>query len=69
MLRHFDGIVDLDADWTPTVAKAQRYLNAVSQLSWTDDTLSGKVQGTERRPYRVNVQFLKKAAITCAKAQ
>jgi hypothetical protein len=46
-------------DWlgAPTVAKAQRYLNAVSQLSWTDDTLSGKVQGTERRPYRVNVQF------------
>jgi len=40
-----------------TVAKAQRYLPAVSQLAWGRDTLTAKVQGTERRPYAVTVDF------------
>jgi superfamily II DNA or RNA helicase len=46
-------------DWLGayTVAKARSYLDAVSQVSWTDDTLSGQVQGTQRRPYRVQVRF------------
>jgi len=40
-----------------TVAKAQGYLRAVSQLGWRDDKLSAKVQGTDRRPYVVTVDF------------
>ena len=40
-----------------TVAKAQRYLPWVSQLAWGRGTLTGKVQGTERRPYAVTVDF------------
>jgi superfamily II DNA or RNA helicase len=46
-------------DWlgAHTVAKARPYSRAVSQVSWTGNTLYGRVQGTERRPYQVHVQF------------
>ena len=46
-------------DWlgVHTVAKAQPYCRSVSHVSWTDNTLAGRVQGTERRPYQVHVQF------------
>ena len=46
-------------DWlgAHTVAKAQRYRHAVSQVAWADNTLSGKVQGTQRQPYRVHAHF------------
>lgn len=41
-----------------TVAKARGYEKAVSALRWEEhDTLSGKVQGTQRRPYEVTVYF------------
>ena len=47
------------ADWlgAHTVAKARPYLHAVSHVSWAENTLSGKVQGTQRQPYRVHVNF------------
>jgi len=46
-------------DWlgAHTVAKARPYCHSVSHVSWTDNTLNGRVQGTERRPYQVQVQF------------
>jgi len=40
-----------------TVEKARDYVDAVSNLHWEDNTLSGEVQGTQRRPYLVEVQF------------
>jgi superfamily II DNA or RNA helicase len=40
-----------------TVAKGQAYLRAVFQLAWRDDSLTAKVQGTQRRPYLVTVDF------------
>jgi len=41
-----------------TVAKARDYAHAVSELRWaSDNTLTGRVQGTRRRPYEVEVQF------------
>src|ERR1700759_4185939 len=47
------------ADWVGfhTVAKARDYVHAVSKLRWQDNTLSGEVQGTARRPYAVDVHF------------
>ena len=46
-------------DWldAQTVAKGQAYVPAVSQLAWANDTLSGKVQGTQPRPYVVQADF------------
>ena len=41
-----------------TVAKARGYEKAVSALRWEEhDTLAGKVQGTQRRPYDVTIYF------------
>jgi superfamily II DNA or RNA helicase len=40
-----------------TVAKARDYVDAVSNLHWENNTLSGEVQGTQRHPYVVDVQF------------
>ena len=40
-----------------TVAKGQGYLHAVSRLAWTQDALTAKVQGSDRRPYVVRVDF------------
>ena len=40
-----------------TVAKAHDYVDAVSNLHWENNTLSGEVQGTQRHPYVVDVQF------------
>jgi SNF2 family DNA or RNA helicase len=41
-----------------TVAKARGYEKAVSALRWAEhDTLAGKVQGTQRRPYEVAIYF------------
>ena len=47
------------ADWlgSHTVGKARDYIHAVSKLRWQDNTLSGEVQGTARRPYAVDVHF------------
>jgi superfamily II DNA or RNA helicase len=42
---------------TRTVAKARDYVDAVSNLRWENNTLSGEVQGTQRHPYVVDVQF------------
>jgi len=49
------------ADWLghDTVARARGYEQAVSDLKWDQDLLEGKVQGTQRRPYEVSVQFFK----------
>lgn len=40
-----------------TVEKARDYVDAVSNLHWENNTLSGEVQGTQRHPYVVDVQF------------
>jgi superfamily II DNA or RNA helicase len=40
-----------------TVAKAQDYVDAVSELEWDNDTLTASVQGTEPLPYEVTVDF------------
>ena len=40
-----------------TVAKARDYVDAVSNLRWESNTLSGEVQGTQRYPYLVDVHF------------
>ena len=43
---------------THTVAKARDYEKAVMALRWEEhDTLCGKVQGTQRRPYEVTIYF------------
>lgn len=39
------------------VLKAREYTRAVSDLSWQGNVLSGKVQGTQRRPYATEVHF------------
>ncbi|MFP3186149.1 MAG: SWIM zinc finger family protein, partial [Paraburkholderia sp.] len=40
-----------------TVEKALDYVDAFSNLHWENNTLSGEVQGTQRHPYVVDVQF------------
>ncbi|MEO7208180.1 MAG: DEAD/DEAH box helicase [Steroidobacteraceae bacterium] len=47
------------ADWLGShiVARAAGYAHAVSNVHWADETLAGKVQGTERRPYSVQCHF------------
>jgi len=46
-------------DWlgAHTVAKARSYSRSVSHVSWTDNVLDGRVQGTDRQPYRVHIEF------------
>ncbi len=46
-------------DWlgAHTVAKARSYSRSVSHVSWSDNVLNGRVQGTERQPYRVHIEF------------
>jgi superfamily II DNA or RNA helicase len=46
-------------DWldVSTVAKGQAYVRAAFNIRWSDDTLSGKVQGTQHRPYSVEARF------------
>ena len=39
------------------VARARGYANAVSDLRWGENSLEANVQGTQRRPYEVYVQF------------
>ncbi|SAL76968.1 SNF2-related protein [Caballeronia choica] len=40
-----------------TVAKAVRYVGAVSTMRWVGDTLTAYVQGTQRAPYAVELHF------------
>ncbi|KAF1010836.1 MAG: SNF2-related protein [Burkholderia sp.] len=48
-------------DWLGfhTVKKARDYLHAISDLKWQGDytTLTGKVQGTQSRPYHIWIEF------------
>src|SRR3984957_19429253 len=40
-----------------TVAKARTYVDEVTRLHWDEDVLRANVQGTQRRPYTVEVMF------------
>ncbi|MEA3127677.1 MAG: hypothetical protein QOD67_4696, partial [Caballeronia sp.] len=40
-----------------TVAKARGYVDEVTRLHWDDDVLRAHVQGTQRKPYTVEVMF------------
>jgi superfamily II DNA or RNA helicase len=40
-----------------TLAKARDYVDAVSRVHWDHHALHGEVQGTQRRPYVVDVRF------------
>jgi superfamily II DNA or RNA helicase len=40
-----------------TVAKARTYVDEVTRLHWEEDVLRANVQGTQRRPYTVEVMF------------
>ncbi|RZF26051.1 helicase [Paraburkholderia sp. UYCP14C] len=41
-----------------TMLKARPYTHAVSDLNWRDNVLSGKVQGSQRRPYETEIHFV-----------
>ncbi len=45
-----------------TVAKAWSFANQVTGLKWVGHTLSGSINGAQRRPYEVHVEFIREGS-------